>query len=52
MRFPRLGPLKKVLERSTVPVGRRSAAGSFELLQAENTGVLLKGYIQHGDAVG
>ena len=45
------GPLK-VIERSTVLVGRRSAVGSFGLLQAAETGTLPKGYIQPGEAVG
>lgn len=33
-------------------IGQRSAASSFGILQAAGIGVLLKGYIQLGEAVG
>lgn len=41
-----------VLERSTVIITRRFAAGSLRLHQAAEKGILSKGYIQLGEAAG
>lgn len=48
----RLEVFQNILERSTVPVRQRSAAGSVGLLQATERGNLPEGYIQPTEAVG